>query len=122
MEGLLNEIRLIEDEFKKLVSKPTREKVLEEGKCFSKNIYLEHQTLSIQFYPAQAYLYCFLVDGDIKDRLTLVEFLHKNILLEKRYGFDLKRKTWSEVSGQLENLYQYSTSKEIAEYLYSFVK
>lgn len=122
MDRLLNEIGTIEDKFKKLVGKPTREKVLEKGKCFSKNIYLENHTLSIQFYPVQGYLYCFLVNGDIKDRLTLVEFLHKNILLEKRYGYDNSRKTWSEVSGQLENLYLYSTSEEIAEYLYSFVK
>lgn len=121
-EDLLNEVGIIEQEFKILVAKKTLDNILENDRCFSKNIYSENQTLSLQLYSPQGYLYCFLVIGNAKDRLILSEFPHNKILFEKRYAFDRNKKNWCEFSNQLENLNQCYSSKIIANKLYSTIE
>ena len=121
MNSEIKEIEIIEDKFKQLINHISEEKLLEEGKCISKNIYFDNHTLSIQYHPYSSYLYSFLVKGNIKDRLTLVEFLHKNIIFEKRFGFDKKRKQWAELTEQLFNTETYRNSDEIATYFYEIL-
>ena len=122
MDIEIKEVGNIEQKFKQLIQLSSKEKLLEEGKCISKNIYFDNYTLSIQFHPSTSYLYSFLVKGNIKDRLTLVEFLHKNIIFEKRFGFDKNRKQWAEVSEQLFNTEIYRDSDEMANYFYEILQ
>lgn len=118
MNSEIKEIEIIENKFKQLFNQPSEEKILEKGKCISKNIYFNNHTLSIQYHPSSSYLYSFFVKGNIKNRLTLIEFLHKNIVFEKRFGFDKERKQWAELSEQLFNTETYRNSDEIANYFY----
>ena len=122
MDSGIREIEILETEFKELCKEGTREALLEEGKCISKNIYTDNHTLSIQYHPQTAYLITFLVLGDVKDRLTLREFLHKKIVFDKRFGYDVKNNLWIEFSPSLERLDVSFNSKELAKYFYGYMQ
>ena len=121
MDIEIKEVENIGQKFKQLIQLSSKEKLLEKGKCISKNIYFDNYTLSIQFHPSTGYLYSFLVKGNIKDRLTLVEFLHKNIIFEKRFGFDKKRNKWAEFTEQLFDTEIYRNSNDVANYFYKIL-